>query len=516
MRTTSQSSQYQIPSGVNIQQLQDILNRYLNAKSVHPFEYKITTDQIIITQQPILQTLAGFKEQQKLFTIQEAYNILTKCVYASYELAQQSIFLGGYCLDDFAIQVQKKWIRIKIVANISKIFKYLTRQFSDCTAPEVQQNIITEKADFWSFGVILYYLLKTSYQIHKDIFDRYSQSCFLESLQIQNKNLVDLLTNMIEPDHNIRLGYIQFFTLDNEVRSTCQGIGHIKTVNTATLDQVLLNLNLKKIMQIGEGSFGNVFLVKNNDGDKFALKIIEVRNQIQINQASSEACFMEQNKNNNSIIQIKFMEKVRINDTIYILMCQEYAEFGDLRHFMKLYSSQLAQPQILKLFYDISQAMLMMKEQNMIHRDIKPENILLMQKDNKIIAKLADFGCDEVLLNGSSSDCHHLIGTPGYIAPEVLTQDQVSFSVDVWSFGIMLQEYTQEQNLISLCLIEDQNERAAIEKINELLSVYKDIIVQVIEVEPSVNSFTASSEYNSLSILELQSNFTFSDFAILE
>ncbi|KAH0576107.1 Kinase, ULK [Spironucleus salmonicida] len=516
MIKTIQTTQYVIPEGIDVKQLISILTKYQNAKSVHQFQYKIEENILIIIQDSFKFTLADFKENQKLFTIQEAYNLITKCIYASYDLAQQNLFIGGYRLDDFIVILKKKWIKIKIVLNIKKIFQYLTANYPSCIAPEVLTNIITEKADFWSFGVLLYYLLKTKYKIHKDVFDRYSQVSFLESLQIQNKKFVDFISNLIQQDYNLRLGYIQYFQFDNEIRNVCLHSNDIQTINTSTFDQVLSSLKLDKVRNLGQGSFGNVLLVKDKTANQFALKVVEVRNQMEINQASSEACFMEQNRNNNYIIQIKFMKKVRINDKFFVLFGQEYADFGDLRYFMRMYGTQLSQTQVLKLFYDLSQALLLMKEQNMIHRDIKPENILLMQKDNKIIAKLADFGCDEVLLNGSSSDCHHLIGTPGYIAPEVLTQDQVSFSVDVWSFGVMLQEYTEEQELISMCLIEDQNQRAQIEVINQKLQIYKDQVVQVHEVEQSTSSAVSHSQYNSVNLSELNSNFTFSDFAILQ
>lgn len=74
-------------------------------------------------------------------------------------------------------------------------------------------------------------------------------------------------------------------------------------------------------------------------------------------------------------------------------------------------------------------------DHKIIHRDIKASNIFL--HDNHI--KLGDFG----LAKNLKSSTHHLkgvLGTPLYIAPEILEETGYSFPADIWSLGVVFYE----------------------------------------------------------------------------
>lgn len=73
-----------------------------------------------------------------------------------------------------------------------------------------------------------------------------------------------------------------------------------------------------------------------------------------------------------------------------------------------------------------------------IHRDIKPLNILLGKND---VIKLADFGISkrDQMFDGMSF-LHTMIGTPGYMAPEMVLEKEYGVKVDVWALGIVLYE----------------------------------------------------------------------------
>lgn len=76
---------------------------------------------------------------------------------------------------------------------------------------------------------------------------------------------------------------------------------------------------------------------------------------------------------------------------------------------------------------------------SLIHRDVKPENILLT-KDS--IAKLADLGEARFQnkQNRSEATAMSLVGTLYYLAPEILLGDEYNEKVDVYSFGVLLNE----------------------------------------------------------------------------
>lgn len=70
-----------------------------------------------------------------------------------------------------------------------------------------------------------------------------------------------------------------------------------------------------------------------------------------------------------------------------------------------------------------------------IHRDIKPENLLYSSKDAHAVVKISDFGLARFINNELATTA---CGTPGYVAPEVLSGVGYGKEVDYWSIGIVL------------------------------------------------------------------------------
>ena len=71
----------------------------------------------------------------------------------------------------------------------------------------------------------------------------------------------------------------------------------------------------------------------------------------------------------------------------------------------------------------------------MIHRDLKPENIFF--HNNRI--KLGDFGFSKALMN-ESPVATTMVGSPVYMAPEVLRGQAYTLKADIWSLGVILYE----------------------------------------------------------------------------
>ncbi len=78
-----------------------------------------------------------------------------------------------------------------------------------------------------------------------------------------------------------------------------------------------------------------------------------------------------------------------------------------------------------------------MHNNSIIYRDIKPENIMV---DAKGYMKLIDMGTAK-FLKGKGGKTFTIIGTPHYMAPEIITGKGYTYSVDLWSIGICLYEF---------------------------------------------------------------------------
>jgi serine/threonine protein kinase len=71
-----------------------------------------------------------------------------------------------------------------------------------------------------------------------------------------------------------------------------------------------------------------------------------------------------------------------------------------------------------------------------VHRDIKPENLLYKTKSADSPVMLADFGLAKVLAQGQ--EMHTMCGTPGYVAPEILSgKGGYTSACDIWSIGVV-------------------------------------------------------------------------------
>ncbi len=73
---------------------------------------------------------------------------------------------------------------------------------------------------------------------------------------------------------------------------------------------------------------------------------------------------------------------------------------------------------------------------SVVHRDIKPANILY----NKGIYKLADFGMAKYLQTCEDNMLRSHVGTPYYMAPQILERKSYTKKCDIWSLGVIFYE----------------------------------------------------------------------------
>lgn len=124
------------------------------------------------------------------------------------------------------------------------------------------------------------------------------------------------------------------------------------------------------------------------------------------------------------------------SEKIYLIT--ELMEFGSFSDLLET-QPHLDWKQRISLLMDAAKGVQYLHEQNLIHRDLKPHNLLV---NSEMVCKIADFGISTVMPEYTRTmTC---VGTPVYMAPEVLSTQKYSAKADVYSFGILLLEIISE------------------------------------------------------------------------
>ena len=89
---------------------------------------------------------------------------------------------------------------------------------------------------------------------------------------------------------------------------------------------------------------------------------------------------------------------------------------------------------IINITYQLLLAIKHLQKYKIVHADIKLENIII---NNRYEIKLIDFGLSRMIKNGKSKQLSTHIGTVGYVSPEVMVDNYLTFKTDIWSVGIL-------------------------------------------------------------------------------
>ncbi|KAF0323990.1 cell division control protein [Colletotrichum asianum] len=188
---------------------------------------------------------------------------------------------------------------------------------------------------------------------------------------------------------------------------------------------------------LGKGAFGSVYKAFNwGTGEAVAVKQIKLADlpKSELRMIESEIDLLKNLHHDNIVKYIGFVKSA---DCLNIIL--EYCENGSLHSICKSYGKF---PENLVGVYttQVLQGLQYLHDQGVIHRDIKGANILTT-KDGKV--KLADFGVSTSTLAGGQDKEAQVVGTPYWMAPEIIQLSGASPASDIWSVGCTVIELLQ-------------------------------------------------------------------------
>ncbi|CAN9507460.1 unnamed protein product [Ophioblennius macclurei] len=184
---------------------------------------------------------------------------------------------------------------------------------------------------------------------------------------------------------------------------------------------------------LGVGGFGRVELMTTvNHGKYYAMKRVSKKHIV----AKRQEEHMLFEKKILKATQCEFIVRLyaAFKDTRYIYMVMEFCGGGEIWTKLKEVGRF---DESIAVFCTacVVEAYAYLHKKNIMYRDLKPENLML---DVKGYVKLVDFGFAKELVRGEKT--YSFVGTPEYMAPEIIKNQGHDFAVDFWSLGILIFE----------------------------------------------------------------------------
>ncbi|KAL2539409.1 putative serine/threonine protein kinase IREH1 [Abeliophyllum distichum] len=281
-------------------------------------------------------------------------------------------------------------------------------------------------------------------RIEKLIREKYLQLC-----ELVDDDKVDITSTVIDEEAPLE---------DDVVRSLRTSPIH------STKDRTSID-DFEIIKPISRGAFGRVFLAKKRTtGDLFAIKVLKKADMIRKNAVESILAERDILISVRNPFVVRFFYSFTCRENLYLVM--EYLNGGDLYSLLR--NLGCLDEDVARVYIaEVVLALEYLHSLSVVHRDLKPDNLLIAH-DGHI--KLTDFGLSKVGLINSTDDLsgpavsgtslmeddepqlsasehqqerrkkRSAVGTPDYLAPEILLGTGHGFTADWWSVGVILFE----------------------------------------------------------------------------
>eukprot|EP00038_Savillea_parva_P008515 m.177467 g.177467 ORF g.177467 m.177467 type:complete len:479 (+) comp14355_c0_seq1:138-1574(+) len=232
---------------------------------------------------------------------------------------------------------------------------------------------------------------------------------------------------------------------------------------------------------LGKGTFGKVMLAKEKaTGELWAIKVLKkdvILAKDEVAHTMTENAVLQSTRH-------PFLTglKCSFQTPELLIFVMEYVNGGEL--FFHLSREKIFDESRTRFYIaQITLAMTYLHDRGIIYRDLKLENLLLDAKGN---IKITDFGlCKEEIQFGDSTST--FCGTPEYLAPEVLEDNDYGRAVDWWGVGVVMYEmicghlpfYNKDHEVLFDLILHEEIRLPA-----RLSSNAKDVLAKILDKDP--------------------------------